>query len=187
MRIILSIIAAASLAGCYAETGGEVAVAGPTVEVEADTVPVGYVEPEVVEVQPGIQVVYNYDYPVFFHDDFYWRYDAGVWYRSHYYTGGWVVERNVPYAVRSIDHPHTYAHYHPNGYVSRRAERRREYRRAERREERRQERRAERREERREEHRAERREEHRQERKAEKREERHERKEEHRDRKHDHH
>jgi hypothetical protein len=180
MRIILSIIAAASLAGCYAETGGGVEVAGPTVAVEADTVPLGYVEPEVVEVQPGVQVVYNYDYPVFFHDDFYWRYDAGTWYRSHYYTGGWAVESNVPYAVRSIDHPHTYAHYRPNGYVSRRAERRREYRRAERRDERRVEHRQERRQEhRREERKVERHEEHRQERKTEHREEKHDRKKDH--------
>ena len=93
----------------------------------------GYVEPDMVAVSPGVSVVYDYDYPVFFNEGLYWRYDGGIWYSSRYHSGGWAVNRNIPYGVRGISHPEGYRHYRPSGYVPRnRAAERHEIRREER-------------------------------------------------------
>ncbi len=81
--------------------------------------PAGYSQPEMVVVSPGVQVVYDYDYPVFFNAGFYWRYDGGVWYSSRFHTGGWARSYNVPGGIRGINHPEGYAHYRPAGYVPR--------------------------------------------------------------------
>jgi hypothetical protein len=69
--------------------------------------------PDLVEVDgtPGVSVVADADYPVFFSDGFYWRYDGGVWYSSASYGRGWVVSRNVPVRVRGISNPGAYVHY----------------------------------------------------------------------------
>jgi hypothetical protein len=69
--------------------------------------------PDLVEVEgtPGVSVVADADYPVFFSDGFYWRYDGGIWYSSPYYGRGWVVSRNVPVRVRGISNPRGYVHY----------------------------------------------------------------------------
>jgi hypothetical protein len=77
----------------------------------------GYVAPApaMVEVSPGVMVIQDYDYPVFYSDNAYWRYDNGLWYRSSMYNGGWAISYNVPYAVGRIDRPHTYAHYRAGG------------------------------------------------------------------------
>src|SRR5690348_15090922 len=73
--------------GCYTE--GAVGVG-----YEADY---GAPAPEMEVVTPGVQVVaVDYDYPVFFSDGAYWRYDGGVWYSSRAYSGGWAVAYNVP-------------------------------------------------------------------------------------------
>lgn len=71
--------------------------------------------PDLVYVQPGVQVVYDYDEPVFYSEGYYWRYQGDVWYRSSYYNGGWVRYRNVPRAVVTIDHPYAYVHYRSRG------------------------------------------------------------------------
>jgi hypothetical protein len=63
-------------------------------------------------VSPSVQVVADFDYPVFLAAGVYWRYEGGVWYRSRTYTGGWSVTTAVPVAVRRIDRPSRYAHYH---------------------------------------------------------------------------
>ena len=105
--LIISLLVAALAAGCYSE----------------ESVGVGYsagyygAAPGLVEVSPGVQVVYDYDYPVFFSDGFYWRYDGGVWYRSGYYNGGWAVAYDVPVGVRRIDRPYAYSHYRAGGGV----------------------------------------------------------------------
>ena len=145
-RTLLSFVAFAgfaSLGGCYAEEGAY--VEGP-----APVATVGYSEPDMVVVSPGVSVVYDYDYPVFFNAGLYWRYDGGVWYSSRYHNSGWAVNRSVPYEVRRIDRPEGYRHYRPAGYTPRHAQERREYRREERREEHREVRHEERREQRRE-------------------------------------
>ena len=73
--------------------------------------------PTLVEVEPGVQVVADYDQPVFFSDGFYWRYDAGYWYRSPYYNRAWVSVSTPPVAVRQIQRPEVYVHYHANARV----------------------------------------------------------------------
>ena len=62
--LILSLVASAALAGCYSEEpgvdyggGGYVGNGAPGMEV----------------VSPGVQVVADYDYPVFYSDGYYWR------------------------------------------------------------------------------------------------------------------
>src|SRR5262245_34760742 len=67
--------------------------------------------PELVYVSPGVQVIADYDEPIFFSEGFYWRYDGGVWYRSRGYRTGWRVSYAVPVAVRRIDNPRAYVHY----------------------------------------------------------------------------
>ena len=77
----------------------------------------GYVAggPALVEVSPGVQVIADYDEPIFFVDGLYWRSYGGVWYSSRVYTGGWAVNYNAPYAVRGISNPGMYSHYRGGG------------------------------------------------------------------------
>jgi hypothetical protein len=69
--------------------------------------------PDLVEVRPGVYVVANYDEPVFYSNDAYWRYDSGRWYRSNRWGGGWSYAR-PPRAVLSIERPQTYVRYRPS-------------------------------------------------------------------------
>ena len=110
MRRIILLVAFTAMAGCYAETTGGVAYSG--------TVTATAVEPDLVYVSPGVQVIADYDEPIFYSDGFYWRVDNGVWYRSSYYTSGWVYA-TPPRAVVSINQPYSYRHYRPAGYVPR--------------------------------------------------------------------
>lgn len=73
---------------------------------------VGYSAPGLAYIGPGVQVVTDYDYPVFYSDGYYWRYDGGLWYRSGFYNRGWAVSYNVPYGVRGISRPEGYVRYH---------------------------------------------------------------------------
>jgi hypothetical protein len=102
MRSIVAafVMAAALAAGCAAT-------------VAAD----GY-GPELVTVSPGVQVIADYDEPIFYSDGLYWRYYGGVWYRSSYYTGGWVYA-TPPVAVLRINQPYAYRHYRPAGWAGR--------------------------------------------------------------------
>ena len=70
-------------------------------------------------VAPGVQVIADYDEPVFYTDGFYWRYYGDTWYRSNTWTGGWV-HYNAPRSLLRVERPHTYVRYRPNGYVARR-------------------------------------------------------------------
>jgi len=91
------------------------------VQVEAQVEAPEEEAPELVEVEtnPGVQVVYNAEVPVFYSDSFYWRYDGGLWYRSSVHTGGWVAYNNPPERIRRIDRPTVYSHYRPSHYVPR--------------------------------------------------------------------
>ena len=101
MRLVILI--SAVLAGCY----------GGAYEVGYSS---GYgYGPSLVSIEPGVSVVADYDYPVFYADSYYWRLDNGRWYRSTSYTGGWHAWANVPVAVRRIDRPSRYIHYRPHG------------------------------------------------------------------------
>jgi len=113
---ILSVaLSAAALGGCF--TSGEIGVssggyAGGGGEVYAST-------PDLVTVSPGVQVVADYDEPVFYSDGFYWRFYNDGWYRSNNYATGWYYYERPPVAVLRIDRPYAYAHYRPSGYVAR--------------------------------------------------------------------
>ena len=98
---LLSMLVSAALSGCAG-----VAYTG-TVAVET---------PDLVYVGPGVHVIADYDEPIFFADGFYWWYYGTTWYRSTYYTGGWIVA-SPPSVMLSIE-THRYRHYRPIGYVS---------------------------------------------------------------------
>lgn len=78
-----------------------------------------YSTPDLVYVSPGVQVIADYDEPIFYSNGFYWRYYGDTWYRSNTYTGGWIYAR-PPAAVLRIDRPYAYRRYRPSGYVTRR-------------------------------------------------------------------
>ena len=78
-----------------------------------------YAEPEMVYAEPGVQVTYNAEYPIFYSDNYYWRYDNGRWYRSSYWDRGYRVS-SPTYTVARIQSPYRYRHYRPQGYVTRR-------------------------------------------------------------------
>ena len=115
--ILSAAFGAAALAGCYVSDGAGPAYSGgayATASVD------GYAAtPDLVTVQPGVQVVADYDEPVFFVDGFYWRFYDGYWYRSNNYYAGWYFYERPPVAVLRIDRPYAYAHYRPSGYVAR--------------------------------------------------------------------
>jgi len=113
-KLLLPVVASlAFAAGCYTSgdvgggasysTGGGYYAGGA-----------GYAEPQLYYYGPGVSVVAYSDDPVFYSDGLYWRYYGDTWYSSSYYGGGWAVSYNVPYGVRSIDRPHSYAHFTPN-------------------------------------------------------------------------
>jgi hypothetical protein len=74
-----------------------------------------YSSPDLVEVEPGIQVVYGYNEPIFYSDNFYWRNNGGRWYRSAYHDHGWAAYE-APQRVRTIRQPERYRNYRPAGY-----------------------------------------------------------------------
>jgi len=112
MRLtLMTAILSSALAGCLASGTGTADVQyGGGVEVST---------PDLVEVSPGVQVVADYDEPVFYTDGFYWRFYNNGWYRSNYYASGWSYYDRPPVAVLSIDRPYAYSHYRPSGYVPR--------------------------------------------------------------------
>jgi hypothetical protein len=114
--ILTAVLGAAAVTGCYA-TGDVGYSATYTATASTD----GYAAtPDLVTVQPGVQVVADYDEPVFFVDGFYWRFNDGYWYRSNNYYSGWYFYERPPVAVLRIDRPYAYARYRPSGYVARR-------------------------------------------------------------------
>jgi hypothetical protein len=64
--------------------------------------------PTLVELSPGLWVVEDYDYPVYFTGGFYWYLDGGVWYRSPYWDrdfARWPRER-VPEHITRLPPEH---------------------------------------------------------------------------------
>jgi hypothetical protein len=116
------------LGGCVASAGVGVQATTPPPAVYVEPAPppppppqpepvveVAYVEPTAfVYVSPQVQVIEDYDYPVFFSDGMYWRVEGGVWYSSSYHDRGWYVNQNPPVYVRTIDRPTQYVHYRAN-------------------------------------------------------------------------
>jgi hypothetical protein len=103
---------AATLVGCAGtgdvQYGGEVQVSSP----------------DLVAVDPGVQVVADADQPLFFSDGYYWLYSGGAWLRSDNYRGGFArVDINmVPAPVRGIRSPTAYVHYRQHNNVAQRPE-----------------------------------------------------------------
>lgn len=73
--------------------------------------------PEMVYIDEDVQVVADYHEPVFYTDNYYWRYDNGVWYRSDNHVRGWVRVEVVPPRIRRIDRPQVYVRYRGRGDV----------------------------------------------------------------------
>lgn len=76
------------------------------------------VTPRLVWVSPGIWVVEDYPYAVYWADGYYWRTVDGVWYRSPYYDGGFaqVHVGVVPRIVVGSYRP-THVHYRAPTHV----------------------------------------------------------------------
>lgn len=109
---LLFVTAAATMAGACT---GTVQTRG-TVVATSDP----YYDPDLVYVSPGVSVIADYDEPIFYSDNFYWRYYGGSWYRSPYYNRGWVYYSAPPRAITRIERPYAYRHYRPHGYTVRR-------------------------------------------------------------------
>ena len=58
-----------------------------------------------------VQVIEDYDEPIFYSSNMYWRYDGGVWYQSRYHTSGWVRVTSPPAPILRIERPAMYVHY----------------------------------------------------------------------------
>ena len=111
-----ALLCGALLAGCYVDDGARPVYGGGYVAAAGPSVAVGVGGPSLYEIQPGIQVVQDYDYPVFYSDNLYWRYDGGIWYSSRWHDRGWVTSYNVPGRIRGIDRPGAYVHYRSPSY-----------------------------------------------------------------------
>lgn len=96
------VLAAVLAAGCYA---GEVRYSGA-------------VAPDLVYAAPGVQVIADYDQPIFFAEGAYWWFYGGLWYRSASYTAGWTYVASPPLAVVNIRTPYRFVRYRPHGYIS---------------------------------------------------------------------
>lgn len=74
--------------------------------------------PRLVLAAPGIWLVENQPYAVYYADGFYWRYDGTGWYRSTYYDDGFV-SVNVGLVPRVVITGYRPAHvrYHPARHV----------------------------------------------------------------------
>jgi len=77
--------------------------------------------PTMVEVDRGVWVVENYPQPVFYSDNYYWRYDDGVWYRSVTLIDAPVRVHTsyVPVRIRRIEQPGVYVYYRAPAAVAR--------------------------------------------------------------------
>jgi hypothetical protein len=67
--------------------------------------------PELVYIGPNVQVIADYDEPIFYTSSYYWRYDGGVWYRSSNHRSGWVRITVVPEVITRIERPTAYIRY----------------------------------------------------------------------------
>ncbi len=69
--------------------------------------------PRLVWIGPGVWVVEDYPWSVYYNDGFYWMYRDGFWYRSDYYSDAFVRVRVgvVPVPVVRIHRPHRYVRY----------------------------------------------------------------------------
>jgi len=74
--------------------------------------------PRLVYVSAGVQVIEDYDEPIFYSSNMYWRYDGGVWYQSRYHTSGWVRVTSPPAPILRIERPAMYVHYRGSAHAN---------------------------------------------------------------------
>src|SRR4051812_49819797 len=72
----------------------------------------GYYGPDLVTVSPGVQVIADYDEPIFYSDGYYWRQYGGGWDPASYYTGGRAYAP-PPLASLPIHQAPPHVHYRP--------------------------------------------------------------------------
>jgi len=102
MRRLLMAVALGSgalVAGCAGTAGYSVSAS--------------YSTPDLAYVSPGVYVVADYNEPVFYTDNTYWRYDNGTWLSSNRYNGGWRYS-TAPRALLTIERPYAYVRYRPS-------------------------------------------------------------------------
>lgn len=75
------------------------------------TATASYSQPSLAYVSPGVYVVEDYDQPVFYSNNAYWRYHNGLWYQSRFHDRGYVYYSQPPRAVISIQRPYAYVRY----------------------------------------------------------------------------
>jgi hypothetical protein len=98
MKMFWSLLALASLAGCFATVGPDGRARGGETTFSLN---LPLLLPPLIVVQPGVSVVSDLDHEVFYSDGYYWaRQDRG-WYRSSDHRRGWarVEEAHVPAAI----------------------------------------------------------------------------------------
>jgi hypothetical protein len=95
-RLLIPLILGATLAG---------ACAGTTYSASATLA-----TPDLVYVSPGVYAVAGFSDPIFYANNYYWRYDDGYWYRSRFYDRGWGYVTQPPRVISRIDRP--YARYY---------------------------------------------------------------------------
>lgn len=71
--------------------------------------------PNLVVISPGVQVIADYDEPIFYSGNYYWRNQGGFWYRSSSYTRGWARVQVAPVAIMRIEQPSAYIRYRAGG------------------------------------------------------------------------
>jgi hypothetical protein len=108
--MIRILVVMALLGGCYVPDSAS--GPGPVTVVAASP------QPDLVAVGPGVSVIADYDEPIFYSNGYYWWNYGGYWYRSGYYTGGWVYVDSPPIVIAGIGSPYYYRHYRPYGYVA---------------------------------------------------------------------
>jgi hypothetical protein len=99
--LLQSVLVVALVGGCG--TSGRLTYAG---EVTA---------PDLVVISPGVRVIADFETPIFYSDNYYWRNASGFWYRSRSHTQGWARAQVVPIEIRAIKQPSAYIHYRGQG------------------------------------------------------------------------
>ena len=105
-RLLILTTATLLMGGCVAS--GQ---AGYSANAEVTT-------PELVYIDSDVQVIADYDEPIFYSNNYYWRNDGGAWYRSTSHTRGWVRFDAAPAAIVRIQRPAAYIHYRGNASAS---------------------------------------------------------------------
>ena len=93
MKRLLIMLCVSTSFVSFAQVQVKIDVALPTIVFEAP--------PPLVVIQPGVQVVQDYDDEVFFVDSWYWARRDGRWFRTKTHRGGWVLveDRGVPMTI----------------------------------------------------------------------------------------